>query len=190
MFNAVAGVGAAWGVSPRANPPVFAARPGSSRQVRGPPSFHLTFLSYSSPSLSCPQHHHHLPGYSRPLCLPRCSPPPPFFLADTLTKPRDKLSKGQLMRKNCCPPHPPHAPNATQHFPSRVRGSHSPRPLVWGNSLGLSKGEAEDAGSLVPGATHECLFLPELLSFMQAHGGLGAGWGPWLGMELWAGIRV
>lgn len=174
MFNAVAGVGAAWGVSPRANPPVFAARPGSSRQVRGPPFFHLTFVSYSSLfPFPAPSTTTTFLGTPALYACPAAPPPPPFFLADTLTKPRDKLSKGQLMRKNCCPPHPPHAPNATQHFPSRVRGSHSPRPLVWGNSLGLSKGEAEDAGSLVPGATHECLFLPELLSFMQAHGVLG-----------------
>lgn len=188
MFNAVAGVGAAWGVSPRANPPVFAARvqQAGERPSLFPP--HLRFLLISFPFLPpAPPP----PSWVLPHSMPApLLPPPPFFLADTLTKPRDKLSKGQLMRKNCCPPHPPHAPNATQHFPSRVRGSHSPRPLVWGNSLGLSKGEAEDAGSLVPGATHECLFLPELLSFMQANGGLGAGRGPWLGMELWAGIRV
>lgn len=81
------------------------------------------------------------------------------------------------MRKNRCPPHPC-APNATQLFPSRVRGSRSPSPLLWGNS---STGEAEGALSPVP-PTCCCSPAPRLF-LLQAHGGPGAGgWGQSCGL--------
>lgn len=148
LLDVVAGVGGRWKASPGANSQSLVQQTGKRPLLcllRPPPPPAPPFLIH----LSFP-------------CLPP-APPPSWVLPSPFACPAapplhsswltlSQSPETSFQRGNSCgriaapsPPRspPPRAPNATQHFPSRVRGSHSPRPLVWGNSLSLSKGEAE-----------------------------------------------